>query len=106
MEKQLKTVVMPFKFDLATHSYHVGFLEADGMTPLPWTGRYKTKEPPYRIVQASHQGMSSEAQLERHLSTTRRGMVRLRLMPVQYEHLKSNKHKSSTWCGDSRYDTL
>ena len=82
------TVVMSFTFDLATDTYLVGFLEKDGMTPLRWTGRYKTQESLYRIVNASYQPMTAERQLERALLSTRRGMVRLRLTSAQYERLK------------------
>ena len=95
MEASLHTVVMSFTFDLATDSYHVGFLEADGMTPLPWTGRYKTQEPLYRIVNASYQPMHAEREMERKLFSTRRGMVRLRLLPGQYERLKRPPKKPS-----------
>lgn len=93
MEAQLKVVIMAFTFDLATNMYHVGFLEADGMTPLPWTGRYKTQEPLYRIVNASYQPMHAESEMERKLFSTRRGMVRLRLLPGQYDRLKRPTRK-------------
>ncbi|GAA3760794.1 hypothetical protein [Terriglobus aquaticus] len=65
MEEQLRVVIMTFAFDLATDTDHVGLLERDGMTPLPWTSRYKTQEPLYKIINASRQPMH--------------GMVRLRL---------------------------
>ncbi|GAA3763653.1 hypothetical protein [Terriglobus aquaticus] len=91
MEQDLKTVIMAFTFDLATDSYHVGFLEKDGMTPLPWTGRYKTQEPLYRIVNASYQPMHAERQLERALFSSRKGMVCLRLNDGQYERLRKRR---------------
>ena len=91
MEAGLHTVVMAFTFDLATDTYYVGFLEKDGMTPLPSTGRYKTQEPLYRIVNASYQPMHAEREMERKLFSTRRGMVRLRLLPGQYERLKRSR---------------
>lgn len=88
MEKKLITVVMVFSFDLAKNAYRVAFMEKDGMTALPWTGRYKTQEPLYRIVNASYQPMSADGELARKLRSTRRGMVRLRLTAQQYDRLK------------------
>ena len=93
MEKRLKTVVMAFSFDIAGDVYRVYFLEADGMKTLPWSGKYKTQEPLFRIVNASYQLMSAERQLERALLSTRRGMVRLRLLEGQYERLRISRRK-------------
>ena len=88
MEAGLYTVVMAFDFDLSTDTYRVTFTESDGMTTLPWAGRYKTQEALYKIVNASYQPMHAEREMERKLFSTRRGMVRLRLLPGQYDRLK------------------
>ena len=88
MEEQLRVVIMAFDFDLATSRYRVSFTEADGMTALPWTGSYRSQESLYRIVNASYQPMHAEREMERKLFATRRGMVRLRLLPGQYDRLK------------------
>ncbi|WP_419805986.1 hypothetical protein [Terriglobus sp.] len=93
MEAQLKTVVM--LFDFAHDLYRVTFTEADGRTPLAWTCSYKTQEPLYRIVNASYQPMHAEREMERKLFSVRRGMVRLRLLPGQYERLTRPRRRSA-----------
>ena len=86
MEAKLKVVIMAF--DFLHDRYRVSFTESDGVTPLAWSGSYKSQEPLYRIVNASYQPMHAEREMERKLFSTRRGMVRLRLLPGQYERLK------------------
>ena len=77
-EKHLKTVAMALSYDIAGDVYRVYFLEADGMTALPWSSKSRTAiSLPHRQGQLSAD--SAERQLERALLSTRRGVVRLRL---------------------------
>lgn len=85
IERRLVPVWMVFHQEHGL--WHVAFFDEDGVTALPWSGRFSAHDKLYAIAEASYQPVQALRQLESRVKNNHNGRVKLRLTAAQYKRL-------------------